>query len=156
MTIATELQAGRQIFHEHGSRAARMWLVATQTSEGPLDLGWICGIMDVGDGMSCDRMSHSIFQIETHDLLLGEVILREPDLAPEEGQHVSTFHFFMRRGRAVTLRANRIPIGTQQLRALAAMRLVTSCATLLERRLVQNPLVLLIRLIHMAVQTNVD
>ena len=156
MTIATELQAGRQVFHEHGSRSARMWLVATQTSEGPLDFGWICGVVDVGYGMSCDGMPHSILQIETHNLLLGELILREPDLAPEEGQHVSTLHFFMRRAGAVALRANRIPIGPQQLRALAAMRLVTSCATLLERRLVQNPLVLLIRLIHMAVQTNVD
>ena len=69
---------------------------------------------------------------------------------------MSTFHFFMRRAGAVTLHANRISIGAQQLRALAAMRLVTSGATLLERRLVQNPLVLLIRLIHVAVQTNVN
>ena len=76
MTIATELQAGRQVFHEHGSRAARMRLVATQTSEGPLDFGWVYGVMDVGYGMSCDGMPHSIFQIETHDLLLGEVVLR--------------------------------------------------------------------------------
>jgi hypothetical protein len=106
--------------------------------------------------MFSDWMSHAIFQFEPHDLLLDEVVLGDPNFAPEEREHVSTFQFLVSCSRAVTLHADRVSIGTQQLWAFAAVRVMACSTTLLKGGLVQDTLVLLICLIDVTVQANVD
>ena len=134
-----------------------MRLMAAQAIDLCPQLRHVGRIGQIRDRMSVHRMYAPEFQRQDYDLVLGEVILGELDLAVEDREQVIGLKLLRLRIRSMALEAQRIRgLGAQQVIVFTAVRLMARGTSLLECRLMQRVLLSLLGLIAVASQADID
>src|SRR5208283_1313616 len=91
-----------------------------------------------------------------HDAVLLVIILRQFNLPIEDSQHIFSFQLLWLRVGTMALQTERAALRPEQLGTVAAVGLVTGCASLRKRRLVMNRLLLQLGQVGVAGQAGVN
>jgi len=129
--------------------------VTGQTAHGGLDLVNVGWIHHVGHRMTFHRVTQSVAHGEDHDPVLHVVIVGQLHCAVEDGDQVLGFQPLRLRVRTMTLQAQRIAFGAQQVLVVAAVRLMADGTALSEGRLMQVRFLELLGLVAVAGQAGI-